>query len=273
MIRFLLALASMVAVLTAQSKFEVASVKQNTSPDLRTGAGVKFTTGGRVFLHNLPLYFYITMAYDLPFQSSRLTGGPDWSRSERYDIDGITPEGVLSLGKTPRERSAAIRVMLQDLLRDRFQLVMQRETKEMPIYAVIVGKKGVKLDQAGMEEKDCAFDDQTGKKKCNDFRGGQGRGIHAEAASIEDVASFVSNWSDRPVVDQTDIKTLFKFDTPGWVPMRVMPGSGQSTSPEGLDDPLRPSLFSIFEQMGLKLEARKAPLETFRIESIQRLRE
>ena len=269
MTRFLLALTCGVFGLAAQPNFEVASVKQNTSADFRSGMGMKTLPGGRVSIKNFPLLIVIATAYDLPFQSTRLTGGPDWIRAERYDIEATAPEGGLSPSATGRERDAVVRKMLQSLLVERFKLVMERETKDQPVYAVVVGKKGVKLTNAGIDEKECAVDDAPGKVSCHNFRGGQGRGLHSDAASIEDAATFVSNWSDRPVVDQTGITTLFKFDTLGWVPMRPMPGNGAPTSPEGLDDPLRPSLFGIFEQMGLKLEARRGPIESFHIRSVE----
>lgn len=270
----LLGLAFAAALSHAQPKFEVASIKQNNSEDMRSGFGMKIMPGGRVSLKNLPLFILIATAYDVPFQSTRFSGGPDWIRTERYDIEAAAPEGAIPAGATTRERDAIVHRMLQSLFEDRFKLVMQRETKDQPIYAVVAGRKGAKLEQSGIQEKDCTGEDNGNVPVCHSFRGGQGRGLHSEAATLEDAALFVSNWSDRPVVDQTGIKTLFKFDTPGWVPMRVMPGTGTApTSPEGLDDPLRPSLFGIFDHMGLKLEARKGPIETFHIQSIERLKE
>ena len=269
-VRQLIALVATAVCVAAQSKFDVATVKQNLSEDFRN-IGMKVSPGGKVSFKNLPLQILIAVAYEVPFQSARLSGGPDWIRTERYDVEAVAPDGSIPPNATSRERDAIVHKMLQSLLQDRFQLVMHRETKEAPIYAVVVGKKGLKLDKSGMEEKDCPLDDQSTKVGCHSFRGGQGRGLHSDAATIEDAATFVSNWSDRPVVDQTGIKTLFHFDTPGWVPMQPTPGNGSPQSPEGLDDPLRPSLFGIFDRMGLKLESRKAPVETFRIESIGRL--
>jgi uncharacterized protein (TIGR03435 family) len=268
--RMLLAVFATVALAGAQPlKFEVASVKANKSPDFRNG-GMKVTPGGKISYTNIPLLLVIAIAYEVPFQSAqRLAGAPDWTRAERFDIEAAAPEGAIPPTASARERDAILHRMLQGLLEDRFKLVVRRETKEMPVYAVVVGKKGIKLDKSGMDEKDCPNDDQPNKVSCHNFHGGQGRGLHSDAATLEDAATFVSNWSDRPVVDQTGIKTLFRFDTPGWVPMQVTTGaSGQS--PEGLDDPLRPSLFGIFDRMGLKLESGKAPVETIQIVSVER---
>jgi len=264
------ACAAAVVSLAQPAKFEVASVKPNKSTDFRAGLGMKTAPGGRLSMTNLPLIIVIGVAYEVPFQSSqRLSGGPDWIRAERFDIEAAAPEGAIPATASARERDVVLHRMLQGLLEDRFKLVVHRETKEIPVYAVTVGKKGVKLDKSGMEEKDCPSDESVSKVSCHSFRGGQGRGLHSDAATIEDAATFTSNWSDRPIVDQTGVKTLFRFDTPGWVPMQVTTAAG-GQSPEGLDDPLRPSLFGIFDRMGLKLEPRKAPVETIRIESVER---
>ena len=273
MSRYLLMLSLAWASLDAQPKFEVASIKQNKSEDMRGGIGFKIMPGGRASFKNLPLFILIAAAYDVPFQSPRLSGGPDWIRAERYDIEATAPEGAIPTGATARERDLIVHRMLQNLLEERFKLVMHRATNDQPIYAVVVAKKDVKLARSGIDEKDCAQDEGSAKPTCHGFRGGQGRGLHSEAATIEDAATFVSNWSDRPVVDYTGIKTLFKFETPGWVPMRPIPGNGTPVSPEGIDDPLRPTLFAIFGEMGLKLEPRKGPVESFTIQSIERLKE
>jgi uncharacterized protein (TIGR03435 family) len=251
-------------------KFEVASVKQNKSEDFRN-IGMREMPGGKISYANVPLHILIGIAYDVPFQSSRLTGGPDWIRRERYDIEAAAPEGAIPPQATARERDMILRSMLQNLLAERFQLVIHGETKELPVYAVIIGKRGLKLEKSGIEERDCAAGGETkGAVSCHSFDGGQGRGLHSGASTINDAAQFVSNWTDRPMIDETNLPGLYKFDTPGWVPMQ--PRSDASPqSPEGLSDPLRPSLFAIFEQMGLKLESKKAPVVIFHIESVQHL--
>jgi len=84
---------------------------------------------------------------------------------------------------------------------------------------------------------------------------------------MDDLVLFVENWTDKPVVNKTSLKGLYKIETDGWLPMRL----GQTVGPnEGLAEADRPTLFKIFEQLGLKLEPRNAPIEMFRIESIER---
>jgi len=98
--------------------------------------------------------------------------------------------------------------------------------------------------------------------------------MHAQAVSASDLASYASGWADRPVIDKTGLTGLFNIQTEGWVPMRPRPArpSGQDSTPEDLAfaDPARPTLFQIFDRLGLKLESQKAPIETFVIESVER---
>ena len=118
------------------------------------------------------------------------------------------------------------------------------------------------MEKSNVDEKDCGPD-----VACHGFMGGQGRGVHGKAASIEDLISFVENWADRPILDRTGLTGLYNMDTEGWVPMRGGPGGPG----DGFDDPTRPTLFIVFErQLGLKIEPAKAPVETFVIEHVER---
>jgi uncharacterized protein (TIGR03435 family) len=166
--------------------------------------------------------------------------------------------------------------MMQALLADRFKLVMRRETKELPVYAIVVGKNGSKLQKSALTEKDCeagssGFADPA---SCHNMGGGMGRGIHAAAASVADLATWVSNWSDRPVVDKSGIEGLYKIETEGWAPMRQAPprppGEPPSAEALAIADPGRATLFQIFDRLGLKLEPQKAPVDLYVIESVQR---
>lgn len=146
--------------------FEVVSVKANTSADFR-GAQMQFLPGGRFVATNYPLQFVIAAAWNVPFQGPRLAGGPEWVRSERFDIEAKAAKGPVP--------HAEMRLMLQALLEDRFHLKMRRDTKELPIFAVIVGKNGPKLEKSTIEEKDCET------APCHVFMGGRGRGLHGQA--------------------------------------------------------------------------------------------
>ncbi len=262
---------------TARLAFEVASVKHNTSTDPR-GMGMQILPGGR-FVASAPIFILVATAYDLPFQSDRLTGGPDWLRQERYDIEATPEKGAIPAGATVKERNDKVHLMLQTLLAERFKTVIRRETKELPVYAVVVPKGGPKLQKAAVAEKDCnetttGLGNGINPASCHNFSGGQGQGIHGQAVTMSDLASFAATWADHPVIDKTGLQGLFNIQTEGWVPMRPRPARpvGQDPTAEDLAfaDPAGPTLFQIFDRLGLKLESQKAPVEMFVIESAER---
>jgi uncharacterized protein (TIGR03435 family) len=193
---------------TERLAFEVASIKENKSEDPRAGIGMQFLPGGRFVARNLPLIAVIATAYDLPpFGSPRLTTGPSFDHgvgNARYDIEATAEKSKIPEGATIKLRQEKMRLMLQTLLADRFKMILRRETKEIPVYAVTVAKGGLKLQKAAVEEKDCS-ENPSGPNdpaRCHAFEGGQGRGLHAPAVSIAEVASAVENFADRPVVEK-----------------------------------------------------------------------
>jgi bla regulator protein blaR1 len=260
-----------------QVAFEVASIKEHKTDDREFQIG--FMPSGKIVFKGISLTWVITNAYDLPFQTmglERLTGVPKWVSETRYDIEATPEPGAIPAGASPAVRRERMRMMLQALLAQRFQLAIRRETKELPVYAVVVGKGGPKLQKSDLTEKECdarttTFNDP---EACHDMFGGMGRGVHAKAASVADLAGWVANWSDRPVLDKSGIEGLYKFDTEGWQSMRqrLPPPPGQESNAEdvALADPTRATLFQIFDRLGLKLESQKAPVDMYVIESIQR---
>jgi uncharacterized protein (TIGR03435 family) len=254
--------------------FEVASVKRNTSTDPR-GMRMQILPGGKL-VGSAPLFVFVATAYGLPFQSDRLSGGPEWIRTERYDIEATPDQAAIPAGTSMKDRNDKIQLMLQTLLAERFRMVIRSEIKELPVYAAVVKKDGLKLQKAAVQEKDC-LEVTKGPQdpgSCHTFSGGQGQGIHAQAVSMPDLASYASSWADRPVIDKTDLQGLFNIQTEGWVPMRPRPArpAGQDPTAEDLAfaDPARPTLFQIFDRLGLKLESQRAPVEMFVIESAER---
>jgi uncharacterized protein (TIGR03435 family) len=106
--------------------------------------------------------------------------------------------------------------MLRTLLADRFKLAVHRESTEMSAYTLVVAKSGHKLHPANVKDKDC--NPATGAG-CQGFSGGQGQGIHGRSFTTAELAGFVENWSDLPVVDRTGLKGSFDMDTEGWTPL------------------------------------------------------
>lgn len=188
----------------------------------------------------------------------------------RLGCGRVAPSGSIPAGASRLVRVAKMKLMLQSLLEDRFKMKMVRQTKELPIYAVVVGRNGPKLTKSKIEEKDCPEEFTPKSIACHDFRGGMGRGLHADAVTITDITEAVSNWADRPVVDRTGLEGLYEISTDGWAPMLPRPPRPDGTDGEGVGDPTRPTLYMIFERLGLKMEASKGAVETFTIEHIER---
>jgi uncharacterized protein (TIGR03435 family) len=254
--------------------FEVASVKPNNSTDFRNNT-LQFLPGGRFVARNIPLLMIVAEAYNTPFQSPRLTGGPDWKRLafDRYDIEAAAEKGAIPAGSSTKARDDKMRLMLQSLLEERFKLKIHREPKEQLVYALVVAKSGSKLQKAKMQEKDCAAGPTGFGVGCHSIQGGIGRGIHGDAIDLADVALMVQNWTDRPVVDKTGLTDLYNIQTEGWMPMRQRP-PGPEDAPKGGDaglyDPDRQTLYKVFEQLGLRMESQRAVVDMFVVEHVEK---
>ena len=146
--------------------------------------------------------------------------------------------------------------MLQAVLADRLKLRIRRDTAEMPVYALVAGSRGLKLEKAKVAEQDCAESAPFGGTGCHQFQGGSGRGISGLAVDMQDLALHASNWSDRPIVDQTGLTGLYAIQTEGW------DSSGE--------DPSRRTLHEVLDRFGLKLVGKKAPIEILIVEHVER---
>ena len=268
--------------LRAQSKqaFEVVSVKpyKGDGRDLRAP---EFLPGGR-FTSKAPLLMVIASAYNIPVQvaAARVTGAPSWMNFTRnsvdgiYDIEATAPKDAIPDGLSPDARSDRYRLMLQALLADRFKLAIRRETKEMPVYALVVGKGGPKLQKADIEEKDCPANpggSGDGTIVCHRFNGGRGRGLHARAVTMSDLASWVQSWTDRPLIDKTGIKGIYHIETEPWQPMELASSSpAPGTKQDGVDLRDLPTIFTVFERLGLKMESQKGNVDIYVIDHIEK---
>jgi uncharacterized protein (TIGR03435 family) len=254
--------------IVAQSyTFEAASVKP-ASPDNPPGQGLSRAPGGRFTAVNAPLRFLIVYAYQL--QGYQLIGAPDWIANERFDIvakmDGDPPT-IVTGGPDP------FRLATQTLLADRFGLVVHRETRELDIYALTMarpgGKPGLALkpspqDCAAMATAAKASPTAPGADGAPPFICGQSIGpgrIRFGGYPLSLFANGLSNQVGRAVLDRTGLSGNWAFEltyaplTPGAEPI----------------DPDAPNLFTaIQEQLGLRLESTKGPVEVLVVDSVRR---
>lgn len=254
--------------------FEVASIKPNHSATMNIS--IMFQQG-RFVATGIPVKQLITMAYDV--KDFQVAGGPGWVTSEKYDIEAKEPDSVVQeLDKLPPDqRSELLRSMLQSLLADRFKLKLNHETKELPAYALVVAKNGPKIQEA-----------RPGDTYPNGIKGSDGQGhaqmmrmfpgqLTCQGLPMSGLVHLLSQQLGRDVLDQTGLKGNYDF-TLTWTPEHgetMMPGgpAGGNPGPENAPPAASsgPSIFTaIQEQLGLKLEATKAPAEVLVINHVER---
>ncbi|HXW55209.1 MAG TPA: TIGR03435 family protein [Candidatus Cybelea sp.] len=259
----------------ASPSFEVASIKPN-----RSGAPNRFIQLGdpsRFTTTNIPAKDLLEFAYHLqPFQ---ISGGPGWIESQGYDIEAKVDDTVArDLEKLPREqRMDQIRLMLRSLLEDRFKLKVSHETKELPVYALVVAKGGPKLTPAAAPPAQPAG--------ANAPRGPRGLGIMMSPGEIRSTGMPIRTLAEvlarqpeiggRLVLDQTGIDGNYDF-TLHWAAQSPRAQQENAGNDQALDnappaDSSGPSIFTaIQEQLGLKLESTKGQVETLEIVNIEK---
>jgi uncharacterized protein (TIGR03435 family) len=257
--------------------FDVVSIKPNASRDVRA-MRLQVLPGGRLVATDLPLLSLIVFAYKVPINpSERLTGVPEWAVQERYDIAAKAPEGAVPLALPPPAFRARMRAMVQVLLADRFKMKVRHESRLMTVWELTVAKNGPKMTAAAIPEEQCPSLPPDAQP-CHQFNGGMGRGLHAKAVNMDDLAGYIENWTDHPVLDKTGLTGLYAMDTEGWIPMNLPPPPignvpNPAARPNGdgdMSDPARPTIFNVLARLGLELKQDKAPVDCYIVEHIER---
>jgi uncharacterized protein (TIGR03435 family) len=198
---------------------------------------------------NVDLKSIIQWAYDLP--ESRIVGGPSWLGSARWDIEAKAGDALdTQKNHDPAAAREQKRQMVESLLAERFGLTVRRETRKLPLYNLVVAKGGAKFLDAKAED---AKYDRSNRRL--ELRGGD----NTVAVLAEDLAEVLG----RVVVDKTGIQGGYKIDLT-WTPDDRAPSpSGASTADSG------PSIFTALqEQLGLRLESKKGPVEVLVIDHV-----
>ena len=214
-----------------------------------------------------PVLLLVQYAYDVPVNPSpRLSGLPGWR--DTYDIEAKAPANAFPAGLSETEKRGRMQAMLRGLLADRFKLVMRVEQKTMRVYALSVASGGPTLQKSTIAEKDCMLD--TGAPdSCHNFIMGRGHPLNARAVTMDDLAQYIENWTDLPVVNRTGLNGLFAVQTEGWMPMRLPPpppgGNPPGTGFDGF-----PTLFTVLSKLGLELKQQEAAVPVYTVERIER---
>jgi uncharacterized protein (TIGR03435 family) len=193
----------------------------------------------------------IAAAYNL--NSREISGGPEWLESDHYDIVAVTPGEV----RPTRDEQMA---MLRNLLADRFKLAFHREQKEFSIYELEVAKGGPKLKPSTAAPDDPAQLISTVYP--------QRIVLPARNATMGDLASLMQRaMLDRPVVDKTGLTGRYDFDLE-WAPDETQ--FGGEVPAASADAPSAPLFSAIQQQLGLKLEAARGPVEALVVDKAER---
>lgn len=235
---FLSVLTASCACLALGQEFEVVSVKPNKSA---SNGSNTHSDRGRMTATNVSLKSLIMRAYAL---KDYQVEGPDWLTSERFDVVAKFPEAL----PDDREKySAALTAMMQKMLEDRFKLAVHRTQRVFPVYGLIVGKNGVKFKEVP------DINSHSSNSNNTHYTG--------TCVSMAAFADFLGRRLEMPVLDMTGLNGFYDL-TLDWVEDGSPPADQQKF----------PELpIALQEQLGLKLESRKAPLEVVIVDHIERV--
>lgn len=257
-------------------EFEVASIRpsQQTGSD-QVSAGLRMD-GSQAHIGALSLEDLIRLAYRV--QKNQISG-PDWIGAQRFDISAKLPDGATT---------QQIPEMMQALLADRFQLKVHHETKEMPAYALVLGKSPLKLKELPPDATPAAPNapvNVTGAGSAAGISIDLGNGSSYTFAnnqfqfhkfSMDQLATQLARYLDRPIVNMTDLKgnydvTLDVAQQDYYILLvRSAVNSGVTLNPQALrllDAGPPTSLFDAFDQVGLHLDSRKLPIDMIVVDS------
>jgi uncharacterized protein (TIGR03435 family) len=250
------------AIAQIRPEFEAATIKP-AAPDEHATV-IAMPPGGRLEIVNMTLKGMLENAYGIqPFQ---IIGGPGWLDSDHYDISAKAGIAV---------KREEVLLRLQSLLADRFRVVVRREIKQLPVYALVMARKDGKPGPRLIESKKggCVEPDPVNPFSvdqmhlCGNFELGP-EGVTLVSAPIARLTPLLSRVLGRTVLDKTGLTKNFDIHIE-WTPdqaiaMRPPPDGGPP-------DAAGPSIFTVFrEQLGLAFQAQKGPVELFEIEGAQK---
>jgi bla regulator protein BlaR1 len=248
-----LALALLLAQSAAQKPaFEVAAIKR--SDKLDAGGTLGLLPGGRFRAINWDARALIGVAYRTNpprnLLSSQILGGPDWISTERYDITAKIVAELAATMDLPGRDPALMPKLVQSLLEDRFKLKMHYEKREMPVYALVIARKdGTLGPQLRVSTTDC----EKERPKCRlQFLTGH---YTFGSATLDTLATSLSGPAGRLVLERTGLSGKFDLEL-------------EWAAEAGSD---KPSIFAaVQEQLGLKLESVREPVDVVVIDHIER---
>ncbi|MGP8258358.1 MAG: TIGR03435 family protein [Acidobacteriaceae bacterium] len=253
---------------TPTPSFDVATIKLSPPEGNQLWIGIRNNPDG-VEGAFVTIPMLIQRAYGLR-SADQVTGIPAWAKDLHFDIQAKMSEADIAemrkLG--PAESTARRQLMLQSLLAERFKLKVHSETKQVPIFELVVAKSGPKLKDAAPDSSGLFGKGVDGKPLAG-FEQATRSTMVAQSESMKALADLLSQPTSglgRPVIDKTGLNGAYNF-TLTWVPHydRISPGTGGgSASPEDAIP-----LFEALQQLGLKLQPSNGPIDTIVIDHVE----
>lgn len=252
--------------------FDVASIRQNVDNIGTCKPEQIQPTPNGLHMTNCPLLVAVGVAY-VPttgeplayLVEDRIAGMPNSLAQERYNIDARIADSDAEAWRDPVRRKEMLHAMMQTLLAERCKLVVHREMKDKPIYALVVGKKEPKLKTSEPDEVEAI---RAKHPEATAIPGGSGfffRGqgsIDMYGVTMGTLTLLLSGPAGRPVVDKTGLTG--KYD------MHLEMGQPGPPASDGSADPGASVFSAVQEQLGLKLESQKDQVENLVIDHIER---
>jgi bla regulator protein blaR1 len=241
-------------------QFDVISVK----PAKDTMTRVQFTPDGLRGM-SVTVRFLLYEGYG-GINHQQVIGEPEWSSTEGFDIEAkVAPADLPTLGKMTFEQR---RTMFQSILADRFKLVIHHETRELPVYVLSVAKGGTKLKPSAPDDPAAQIPRRIGMMINN------GK-VTANDAHLSTLVSVLSRTLGRTIIDKTGLTGNYDF-TLEYAPEEgaPQPGAAAGGAPPASPSDSAPSIFTALqEQLGLKLESTKGPVDVIVIDHIEKAAE
>jgi len=235
----------------ANPAFEVATIKPS---DPNSQGQIVTLRGAEVITTNVTVHALINLAYWL--HPKQVTGGPAWMESEKYDMVG-KPDAP---GQPNVDQ---MKMMIQKLLADRFQLKFHFEKRDLSAYAVSITKGGAKIIKSQ--------DDPKGLPGFYFGRAASGTTLTFRNSPMSQVTAILQNFLDKPVVDQSGLAERYDFTVSFTLDaaQAVRLGGAPTSAPDNPD--AAPDVFAAFQQqLGLKLESTKAPVDVMVVDKLEK---
>jgi uncharacterized protein (TIGR03435 family) len=256
--------------------FDVVSIREDRSEAIPQSPVQNGPTTDGYRLKGLPLIAVIQRAYipseeDLTFRPYQIMGLPAWASSSiRYDIDARVSGADLPKWNDPTLQPAMLRAMLRAMLADRFNLALHRETKEVPIYELTVGRKSPKFKPS---EETTLADIRQKHPNAVMLRSGTivATGPNPGQQTLfgmnmPDLGTFLSTMAGRPIHDKTGLTGKYDISYELELPPPAQEGAGMAASPDFFSS----QIFSIVQdQLGLRLRAAKGLVESLAIDHVE----